>query len=127
MIRVLLIDDDEVIRRAVQRLLIRQRCAVDAIGPEHLTHQSWSPDAVRRWLDVVVTDLDLGPGMPRGTDVARMFVGLPVILHSGSLEQLAMQDRSLFAAIVQKPDARGLINAITEIAHRREAPNGAAV
>lgn len=78
--KILIVDDDRLVLRAVSRLISRHG---------HAVHPTWShPEAIayaRDWADVALVDID----MPErsGPELARMFPpSLPVVFHTGNPE-----------------------------------------
>ncbi|MBI5495491.1 MAG: response regulator [Deltaproteobacteria bacterium] len=112
--RVLLVDDDEGVRKAAQRLLTSagHTVAVAASGQE-----AWEA-LDRDGFDVLITDLHM-PGM-QGGDLARRalarFPALRVVFISGYAEGAGLPDPEIPAALVAKPfDVTTLSNAVANV------------
>lgn len=101
--RILLVDDEELILRSTKRLLTR------VYGCEVITAATLS-EAMKhldvREVDIIITDRDLGPGAS-GEDFARNLRSwnspVPIYLHSARPEGV---DESLFTGIIPKGEIR---------------------
>ena len=86
-LRVLLVEDDALVARALAHVLARQAEVVEIADSVADALQRLDADRY----DLIVTDYDLGPGRPTGLDLVRTIrarpLAIPIVLVSGVLDE----------------------------------------
>lgn len=128
LIRILLVEDDLLIARAMARLLSREFDVVDVVDDADTALRRIDVDRV----DVVITDYDLGPGRPNGIVLARAIAArapeVPIILVTGSLDERlheAAKAAGVRMALAKPVPSAELVAAIRATVRARDVPGSA--